>query len=82
VPEEPHKLALRLNGGREFARVSVTSFDAMARLVDVPEETMRAWVREDADKVRGVWALEEIRERFTERERARLERHMASVKFG
>lgn len=82
VPEEPHKLALRLNGGREFARVSVTSFDAMARLVDVPGETMRAWVREDADKVRGVWALEEIRERFTERERARLERHMASVKFG
>lgn len=82
VPEEPHQLALRLNGGRVFARTSVESFDAMARLVNVSEETMHAWVGEDADKVRAAWTSAKVRDRFTERECARLERHMSSVKLG
>jgi serine/threonine-protein kinase HipA len=82
VADQQHGLALRLDGDRDFARITASSFDPIANLTSVVASTMRDWVLECARQTRTAWAHPIVREGFSVTDRARLEGHMASVRLG
>jgi len=73
------ELALLLNDSRRFEDVTPRSFEKLAVLASTPGEEVAGWVREMAGRVRETWRTPTVRERFSTKERAKIDAHQARV---
>jgi serine/threonine-protein kinase HipA len=71
-------LALLLGGTKDFSALTPTRFDRLADALALPRGDVRQWVLDDARLIRAHWE-QGVGERFTEPQRARIERHFERV---
>lgn len=72
-------LALNLAGSKQWARVSIASFERVARKLELSETSVRAHVLQVVDEVRSAWQRGSTEFGFTQDQRNVIDRHMASV---
>lgn len=72
-------LALALNGARDFGSVTLSSFEPLARAIEVSADEVRRWVTETAQRSRQVWLEQAAHLPFSMHERERIEAHLRRV---
>jgi serine/threonine-protein kinase HipA len=80
--ETADELALTLGGSRCFETMSSDSFRLLASVSGRSFDEVRSWVSEAAERVRTVWHEQASALPWLDRERARIEEHMARVPLG
>ncbi len=73
------KLALNLGGSKEWARVSMATFDRMAAKLNVEQATLRNVVSESVEAVRTAWRDQGHDFGFSTEQRARIDAHLSSI---
>lgn len=73
------RLALRIAGARDMDQVTIESFDKIARALDEPFDTVRAWIREDVERMRACYDGESARWPLPGVAREALDRHLARL---
>ncbi len=71
-------LALLLGGTKDFSALTPTRFDRLADALALSRGDVRQWVLGDARLIRAHWE-QGVREKFTEPQRVRIERHFERV---